>query len=261
MNRIFVKFFCLAAFSFVSIIKAQTASVFIQPVEQNINVSSTTYISVSISDVSDIRSFSITIYFGNTLIEITEVNELDFFSQHSTMFLWNVYLGQGKLIVDASIYGVGSQSGSGDLFEVEILALGSGVADLSLQDIILRDSENNDIPFTSENGSITINPVTSIDEKNDQNEFVSKLSNYPNPFNNSTVINYYSTEGKIIEFKVFSILGVEVYSQLDNSMITGDHKFYWNGKNQFGNSLPSGVYLISVSENDKIVTKKITFLK
>ncbi len=161
----------------------------------------------------------------------------------------------------AAILGTNTQTGSGNLFEIEFYASGSGEVDLILQNIILRDSQNNDIPFTASGGIIRISPVTDVKE-NDLNG-VKKiiLSNYPNPFNNSTVINYYSNYGEQINFKIFSILGKEVYSEEDESMFIGEHKFNWNGKNNFGTELPSGIYLITISEGNNIFTKKITFLK
>jgi type IX secretion system substrate protein/cohesin domain-containing protein len=261
LNRFCAKMFCALLFGLASALTAQTASVFIQPGEHNINVDSSVIVTVSISDVIDLHSYSITIPYDGSLVEITDVIELDFLSSHSTLFFPNINAAQNSLLVDCAILGTNTQNGSGNLFEIEFYASGSGDVNLILQNIILRDSQNNDIPFTSSGGIIRISPVTDVKE-NVLNEVKKNIvSNYPNPFNNATIISYYSNYGKRIEFKVFSMLGKEVYSKIDESMIVGEHKFYWNGKNNFGTELSSGIYLITINEGNNILTKKITLLK
>ena len=260
-NRFCAKMVCVGLFVLASALTAQTANVFIQPVEHNINVDSSVIVTVSISDVIDFHSYSITIPYDGSLVEITDVNELDFLSSHSTLFFPNINAAQNSLLVDCAILGTNTQTGSGNLFEVEFNAKAAGNVNLNLQNIILRDSQNNDIPFTTSGSIIRISPVTDVEENvlNDVKKNI--ISNFPNPFNNATTISYYSNYGKRIEFKVFSILGKEVYSKIDESMIVGEHKFYWYGKSSFGTELPSGIYLITINEGNNIFTKKITLLK
>ncbi|MBL1214918.1 MAG: T9SS type A sorting domain-containing protein [Ignavibacteriae bacterium] len=261
LSRIDALLFCLAAFSFVSILKAQTANVYIQPVEQNINADSSIFVTVSISNVSDLHSYSITLPYEGSLVEITDVNELDFFAAHSILFFPKINSAQNSLLVDAAILGPNTQTGSGDFFEVEFKAKAAGVVHLNLQNIILRDSQNNDIPFTTSGGIIRINPVTDVSEIYNERASINTISNYPNPFNNSTVIIYNANYNEQIELKIFSLLGDLVFSKQAMGIPNVENKFNWNGKNNLGVELPSGIYLVTIFEKDIFASKKITLLK
>jgi hypothetical protein len=261
LSRIYLLIICFASFSFISKINAQTANLFIQPVEDIINVDSSISITLSISNVSDLHSYSITLPYDGSLVKVTDVDELDFLASHSTLFFPNINTAQNSLLVDCAILGTNTQSGSGDLFEIKFTALSSGDVDLNLQNIILRDGQNNDIPYTSSGALIRINPITGISELLTEKILQKKINNYPNPFNNSTVIIYHSNYDEQIELKIFSFLGDLVFSQRVLGIQNGEIKFYWNGKSNFGEGLPSGIYLVTIFEKDIFTSKKITLLK
>jgi hypothetical protein len=67
--------------------------------------------------------------------------------------------------------------------------------------------------------------------------------NFPNPFNPSTSVQYRLSEPSRVEFKVFSLLGKEIAVLDAGAKPAGDHTVVWNGKDQSGNRLPSGMYL------------------
>ncbi len=102
LNRLCAKMVCVVLFSFATVLTAQSASVFIQPIEHNINVNSSVIVTVSISDVNDLHSYSIALPYDGSIVEITDVNELDFLSSHSTLFFPNINTAQNSLLVDCS---------------------------------------------------------------------------------------------------------------------------------------------------------------
>ncbi len=80
--------------------------------------------------------------------------------------------------------------------------------------------------------------------------------NYPNPFNNETVISFQLPVSGVANIKLYNLTGKEVVEILNKPMEAGFHEVRFN----FG-SLPSGVYYYKIIQNDKSEFKKLLFLK
>ena len=87
------------------------------------------------------------------------------------------------------------------------------------------------------------------------------LSCFPNPFNPSTTINYFLEQEADIKFKIFNISGQSIYNSSIISSKEGSNNFSWNALDDFGNQVPSGIYIVSMNLDDKVFSQKITFLK
>jgi len=99
-----------------------------------------------------------------------------------------------------------------------------------------------------------------------QTRYFHLISNYPNPFNNQTVISAkINTPGKI-RLHVYDILGREVYAANSHVSTPGNLKFYWHGVTNEGAELSSGIYLYRLSTFKNGVlnfsnVKKLTLLR
>ena len=78
------------------------------------------------------------------------------------------------------------------------------------------------------------------------------LSNYPNPFNPSTTIEFLIQDDSNIEILIFNIKGQKINTLISEEVGKGNHSIIWNGDDDFGNSLSSGIYLYKLSVNGKI---------
>jgi len=87
------------------------------------------------------------------------------------------------------------------------------------------------------------------------------LSCFPNPFNPTTKINYFLEKDADIEFQIFNIAGQSIYNSNIISSKEGNNIFSWNALDDFGNKIPSGIYIVSMNLGDKVYSQKITFLK
>jgi len=85
--------------------------------------------------------------------------------------------------------------------------------------------------------------------------------NYPNPFNPSTTINYNLPTSGLVSLNVYDLLGREVASLVSTEQSAGHHSITWNGKNNSGNAVPSGVYLYSLSSGNYKNTMKMILMK
>jgi len=85
--------------------------------------------------------------------------------------------------------------------------------------------------------------------------------NYPNPFNPSTTISYDIPQTGKVVLKIYNILGQEVKTLLNNVVTPGRYQMTWNGDNNFGRKLASGIYLYQMIYNKQQVVKKMVLLK
>lgn len=82
------------------------------------------------------------------------------------------------------------------------------------------------------------------------------LDNYPNPFNNSTVIRFRLPERTRVRVTIFNQLGQQVELLEDRVRSQGEHKITWDTGN-----LPSGVYYYSLSFVNKRITRRCLLVK
>lgn len=95
-----------------------------------------------------------------------------------------------------------------------------------------------------------------------QNNLLVSVQNYPNPFNLQTQIQFVLAQESEVTVKVFNILGKEVKTlALSKQMLKGSHKIEWNGEDNFGNVVPSGMYLYQIQAGNSVLTKKMSLLK
>jgi len=90
------------------------------------------------------------------------------------------------------------------------------------------------------------------------------VSNYPNPFNPSTVICYTIPKeyaNKKTELSVYNITGELVKKLVDNELPAGTYYTRWDGKNSMGASVASGIYLYRLTNSGRQVTGKMNLIK
>ena len=89
-----------------------------------------------------------------------------------------------------------------------------------------------------------------------------QLSNYPNPFNPSTIISFSIPSESNINLSIYNIKGQKIKLLANESFESGNHSIIWYGDDEFGKSVSSGVYLYKLSVNSKAVSmKKCLLLK
>jgi Tol biopolymer transport system component len=110
-----------------------------------------------------------------------------------------------------------------------------------------------------------------IDEEDNMQKYAvvdtSLMQNYPNPFNPECWIPYTLKEEAHVIIRIYNISG-QLVRILDEGIkpqgkyITKDEAVYWDGKNNEGNELASGVYIYQLQANGKIIgSKRMVMLK
>ena len=84
---------------------------------------------------------------------------------------------------------------------------------------------------------------------------------FPNPFNNSIGVQINIRELKPIDVIIVNVMGKVVYNEKIIPLSNGVHSFTWNGKNFYGQDLPSGIYFLQFNSLNFQSNKKISYLK
>lgn len=87
------------------------------------------------------------------------------------------------------------------------------------------------------------------------------LTNYPNPFNPSTIIKFELSEQYQTEVSIYNIRGQLVKVLAKEHMDKGVHELTWNGLNETGDKCASGPYIYKVKCDDQIKVNKMLMLK
>jgi hypothetical protein len=85
--------------------------------------------------------------------------------------------------------------------------------------------------------------------------------NYPNPFNPQTTIAFSVKDRANVSLKVYNVAGELVRTLADESMSAGPHTKVWDGRNDAGQPVSSGVYFYKLVSNNFQQTKKMVLLK
>ncbi|MBD3291139.1 T9SS type A sorting domain-containing protein, partial [candidate division KSB1 bacterium] len=102
---------------------------------------------------------------------------------------------------------------------------------------------------------------TELSGEQEQPEKFCLGQNYPNPFNSTTSIPIELPHNSVITLKVFNILGQPVKTLIHDNNLTGVQKIKWNGTDDSGESVPSGVYFYKLMIDGRVLTKKMILLE
>ena len=85
--------------------------------------------------------------------------------------------------------------------------------------------------------------------------------NFPNPFNPRTEINFVIPESTFVSLKVFDTVGKRVITLMDEEVGPGYHSRTWDGRDEEGQVVASGVYYYRLQAGDYSATKAMLLLK
>jgi len=87
------------------------------------------------------------------------------------------------------------------------------------------------------------------------------LGNFPNPFNPETTIEFSLKQSGNISIDIYNIRGQKIRSLINEFMISGTHFVVWNGLDDFGHTVGSGLYFYRMSTDEYVGVKRMTLLK
>lgn len=91
-------------------------------------------------------------------------------------------------------------------------------------------------------------------------EFVLE-ANYPNPFNPTTTINYQINKPGLVNLAVYNVLGEKVKTLVNRHNTAGRYDITWNGTDDAGRVVSTGVYFYRLEMGDNIEMRKMMLIK
>ncbi len=110
---------------------------------------------------------------------------------------------------------------------------------------------------SEEISAIPQNP-TSINEQ--PTPFELSLSNNPNPFNASTRISFTLPEESNVRLDIYNVVGQRVATLANTRFNAGNHGLIWSGRDDSGEKVSGGIYLVHLRTDSASITRKITLL-
>lgn len=84
--------------------------------------------------------------------------------------------------------------------------------------------------------------------------------NYPNPFNPTTVIQYQLSKNSMVTLEVFNFIGQRIKTLVQQNQPSGIHMQIWDGTNDYGEIVPTGVYFYQLHSGTFSETKKMLLM-
>jgi len=103
--------------------------------------------------------------------------------------------------------------------------------------------------------------VTSVDETDQIPENFSLAQNYPNPFNPGTTIEYSLMHASSVVLKIYDVLGNKIRTLVNAKQIAGRKTIIWNGRNDEGVLVKSGIYFYELAAENTVQVKKMILIK
>ncbi len=153
----------------------------------------------------------------------------------------------------------GSQLKDG-VFALQIAALPNGWTIGKNLNIACLDSKGNtifesNIVLTDQAADKVLNLTNTVSELPSS---YTLTQNYPNPFNPETLIRYALPQDDYVKLNVYNTMGQQIRTLVDGQKSAGSYQVVWNGKNDSGLNVPSGMYFyVMESSNFKKQMKAI----
>jgi Peptidase family C25/FlgD Ig-like domain/Propeptide_C25 len=88
------------------------------------------------------------------------------------------------------------------------------------------------------------------------------VSNYPNPFNPSTIISYTLQQpAEVVELSVYNIKGQKIWSYNELNVSSGRQEIYWDGRNIDREPVASGIYFYQLTTPGQTINRKMMLMK
>jgi hypothetical protein len=211
---------------------------------------------VSLNEAQQLKGYGFVLQFDPTKYEFVsavevEGNLLNTGSGESTLFLASDK-NPGQIAVGSMKVDGNGAEGAGELVEFTFRSQGPPLqTDFQILDGVLVDLAGNiDAINNVQIGSLLALPT---DYALDQN--------LPNPFNPSTTIKYQMPAAGEATLIIYNLLGQQVRTLLKETMDAGFHSVVWDGKDQAGKQVASGVYIYRLQSGDFSTARRMMLLK
>jgi hypothetical protein len=160
--------------------------------------------------------------------------------------------------------GVAISTAWGDQHSPAIIGDGSGGAILAWNDV--RNAVEADLYAQQVGSNGLLGQYTSIDNREPDDEHETPRAfrlhqNYPNPFNSRTNIRFELGGSSHTTLRIYNITVQQIRQLMDDVLQAGEHEVYWDGKDDSGHEVSSGLYIFQIETDRFVQSKKALLLR
>ncbi len=111
---------------------------------------------------------------------------------------------------------------------------------------------------------LNLRALSSVQQNSEREKIPQDFSleqNYPNPFNLETMIKYQLPTFSKVKLSIFNLFGQEVITLVEDEQDYGFYQVRWDGKDNLGRSIASGVYVYQLKTDNFVKVKKLQILR
>lgn len=201
-------------------------------------------VNLELSNTKGLYAFDISLSYPDEALTVEEIRIGDFISDAAV----STNISQaGKVFI--SVASGTSFKGSGSIAELIISTQKNEVSTISIDRFFA-----NEIDYTeaAEQEEILLNLPDEFE----------LYQNYPNPFNPTTTIGFNLAENNVkVHLIIYNVLGQKVKTLVNEVYQAGRYRAVWDGTNDAGMPVSTGVYIYRIQAGDIVQSKKLTFIK
>jgi len=210
-------------------------------------------VTARLEDMTDVAAFGLVLTYDPEKVKPLAADQAvaqgDVFDGNAAGSLFFRRLESGVVeVASGRIGGDWSASGDADLVTVRFMALADEPGVIEVANGVVVNSAHFGIPMTVEKAP-ALPSVAALHQ------------NYPNPFNPSTEIRFDIPTARDVQLRIYNQLGQTVRTLVDNRMKAGTYALEWDGQDQMGRSVASGVYFYNLEAGDFNQIRKMTLVK
>ena len=220
------------------------------------------------ANITDLAGWQTDITFDPALLKANWVSEGDFLKQGGGQTFYQrgtIRNKKGKITnIKAARTSAGGANGEGTLLFIRFTALANGQGRVVLRNFRAGTSAGEKILSTPPEIMIVVGntPAAPVLLPNE----TALLANYPNPFNPETWIPYQLAGAAEVTFRIYAANGALVRTLTLGHQPAGIYAYrsraaYWDGKNELGEPVASGVYFYTFTAGDFTATRKMLIRK
>ncbi len=143
------------------------------------------------------------------------------------------------------------------------LPMKDGLISLNVETMVLLPQKNVLLAGTRGSGVYRYNLTSAVAavERPILPEYCALLQNYPNPSNPTTTIPYQIFESGAVVLKILNLSGQEIRTLVQRNQPAGRYSVEWNGTDNLGLPVSSGIYLYQIRTQKSVQTRKLMLIK
>jgi PKD repeat protein/V8-like Glu-specific endopeptidase len=145
----------------------------------------------------------------------------------------------------------------------EVVSESIDTARIKFEKVVLANSLGRELPVDTRDGLVTCLGLGTA-EQDVRSSFpkqVQLVQNFPNPFNVRTTIQFTLASPDRAQLCVYNLLGQKIRMLVDGFLQEGSHQVIWDGLDDRGKEVASGIYLYRLKTGESLICKRMVLLK